>query len=371
MKKEYPDILKLEGEKWQNPDPATGKLGTRVPAEWLQTTEDSLKSLTLEMLEVLKSAGINPNELNNTQVRDAIQKMILSRVINYNDIQGRPVVKDSLGDDRNNPASQRVVNDVNRAASTAQKSANNAHALAQTKQDKLTFVGRGPEVMREGAYGLGYRGVDPDDLISGEKTSFYYWRDNKPEFEVGDIPGFSTGLLISGSVANASLLVIDTNNGEAYTLGKGASTWRKPRKHYDDANTSIDSSGFLRTSGNKETFTKDLVSQSTGSSTTNVMSQKAVTDRLNSIESGHGLGYGQTWVNVTGQRSTDTIYTNNTNKPIFVFIRLGGAANDVLIDGNIVVGKGSTASHVNSTFIVPSGSTYMTKGPFTHWSELR
>lgn len=79
MKKEYPDILKLEGEKWQNPDPATGKLGTRVPAEWLQTTEDSLKSLTLEMLEVLKAAGINPNELNNTQVRDAIQKMILEK----------------------------------------------------------------------------------------------------------------------------------------------------------------------------------------------------------------------------------------------------------------------------------------------------
>lgn len=122
MKKEYPDILKLEGEKWHNPDPATGKLGTRVPAEWLQTTEDSLKSLTLEMLEVLKAAGINPNELNNTQIRDAIQKILLNNSTS------------TLSDRTDQVATIKVVNDVNRDVVTAQKTANTANDKANAAQ---------------------------------------------------------------------------------------------------------------------------------------------------------------------------------------------------------------------------------------------
>lgn len=187
MKKEYPDILKLEGEKWQNPDPATGKLGTRVPAEWLQTTEDSLKSLTLEMLEVLKAAGINPNELNNTQVRDAIQKMILARVINYNDIVGRPIVKDSLGDDRNNPASQRVVNDVNRDVVTAQKTANTANDKANSAQNRA-----------DSAYSLANSKRDLADRK------------------------FDGALLVSGGGTNGDAIIIDDSKAViGYSTGRG------------------------------------------------------------------------------------------------------------------------------------------------------
>src|SRR5699024_8264614 len=57
--------------------------------------------------------------------------------------------------------------------------------------------------------------------------------------------------------------------------------------------------------------TADVV-QLTGGSTTNVMSQKAVSDQL--------LGVGQTWQDVTSSRSPDTVYTNTTGRAIVVSV---------------------------------------------------
>src|SRR5699024_3080270 len=54
------------------------------------------------------------------------------------------------------------------------------------------------------------------------------------------------------------------------------------------------------------------VVQGTGSSTTDVMSQKAVSDQL--------LGVGQTWQNVTAQRELDVTYTNTTGRAISVSV---------------------------------------------------
>lgn len=51
-------------------------------------------------------------------------------------------------------------------------------------------------------------------------------------------------------------------------------------KFYTETNTTEDSNGFLGTNAKKTTLTTDEVTQSTGSSKTSVMSQKAVTDLL-------------------------------------------------------------------------------------------
>lgn len=139
MKKDYPDIQALENEKWQDPDPATGKLGTRVPAKWLQLVEDSSKSLTLEILEVLKEAKIEPNELKNTQLKDAIVAIAAVRIINWKDVQNAPKILDVLGDSKIDGASQRVVNTVNKLAKEAQTAANLANDKAnQAKQEAYT-----------------------------------------------------------------------------------------------------------------------------------------------------------------------------------------------------------------------------------------
>lgn len=130
MKKDYPDIQALENEKWQDPDPATGKLGTRVPAKWLQLVEDSSKSLTLEILEVLKEAKIEPNELKNTQLKDAIIAIAAARIINWKDVQNAPKILDLLGDSKIDGASQRIVNVVNTLAKNAMTAANLANDKA-------------------------------------------------------------------------------------------------------------------------------------------------------------------------------------------------------------------------------------------------
>ncbi|GGZ77165.1 hypothetical protein GCM10007161_05390 [Ignatzschineria indica] len=235
MKKEYPDILKLEGEKWQNPDPATGKLGTRVPAEWLQTTEDSLKSLTLEMLEVLKAAGINPNELNNTQVRDAIKKIILNNATS------------TLSDRTDQTATIKAVNDVNRAASTAQKTANNAHALAQSKQDKLPFVGEGPDVMKTGAFGLGDGNIDQNIDIFNYKTSFLQ--------QTNDLfpTTMRANIILHGYQRDRMSGILQTPTGNRAWLFNTAT--KAFDELYTENNTTWDKSGFLRISGSSDAIT--------------------------------------------------------------------------------------------------------------------
>ncbi|MEX9216271.1 phage tail protein [Providencia rettgeri] len=188
---------------------------------------------------------------------------------------------------------------------------------------------------------------------------------------------------------------------------------------------------YLKTSG---------ITQSTGTSTTSVMSQKAVTQELtkyatvenvnekfnqandnansrvpsarkvnnkalsvdislnagdvgaytkaevdSKFAAGSGLGYGQTWQNVTASRVIGTNYTNATGKPIFVSVSTNGArdnyigldayVNDVLVARSVGYGGNSKPQ---ATIIVPPGATYkfnyssgVVGNGISIWSELR
>lgn len=95
-----------------------------------------------------------------------------------------------------------------------------------------------------------------------------------------------------------------------------------------------------------------------------------------------GLGYGQTWQNVTASRARDVTYTNSTGKPIqiSVILRADSGPNDgyVYVDGVEVwyFNSGNYVGNIPATIIVPSGSTYRvwttrTTNPFRSWNELR
>lgn len=263
MKKEYPDILKLEGEKWHNPDPATGKLGTRVPAEWLQTTEDSLKSLTLEMLEVLKTAGINPNELNNTQVRDAIQKIILNNATS------------TLSDRADQVATIKVVNDVNRAASTAQKSANTANDKANVAQNRAdsaySLANKKWDIINNTGYAPD---KDIDDFTAGEGG--YVRRPVN-----GNILRTGLDVITKSQYGSGDLLQIAFPQREVLAFHmrtKSAKGWSRWFEFYHTENTTLDKSGFLRASGSANALVESDVTNSLGNSTTLVASQKLVSD---------------------------------------------------------------------------------------------
>lgn len=91
------------------------------------------------------------------------------------------------------------------------------------------------------------------------------------------------------------------------------------------------------------------------------------------------LGVGQTWQNVTGSRSSGTTYTNNTGKPIEVFISVfstNSVESNVLNIGGVTLFDGDLGvSGMISTqsFVVPIGVSYSftTTAQIRSWSELR
>lgn len=93
-----------------------------------------------------------------------------------------------------------------------------------------------------------------------------------------------------------------------------------------------------------------------------------------------GLGVGQTWVDMSSSRTRDTVYTNNTGKPIMVTIAIptnsGYSAN--LYCDNQIVSEWLQQSNGNFSLstIIPNGSNYkLTTSyggvPFRWWRELR
>ena len=92
-----------------------------------------------------------------------------------------------------------------------------------------------------------------------------------------------------------------------------------------------------------------------------------------------GLGYNQTWQNVTSSRAFGVTYTNTTNKPIFVSaypaqessktytLTIGGVVIDNFYYGNATLQKAMQG-------IVPVGATYRVdtnSGTLSAWLELR
>lgn len=94
-----------------------------------------------------------------------------------------------------------------------------------------------------------------------------------------------------------------------------------------------------------------------------------------------GLGYGQTWQDVTASRATGVTYTNSTGRPIQVSIKAtqGSGGSGLIKVGGVNVGSLGALSggdFMYASFIVPDGQTYaytITAGSQTIglWSELR
>jgi hypothetical protein len=86
-----------------------------------------------------------------------------------------------------------------------------------------------------------------------------------------------------------------------------------------------------------------------------------------------GIGYGQTWQNVTGSRSFGINYTNSTGKPIAVSVVNAGVGATLFVD-SLLMGYSSAgdSSGIHQLFaIIPPGSYYSITGSFTTWYELR
>lgn len=123
MRKTYPNILELEGEKFQDPNPMTGKLGTKVPAAWLQEVEDNIRSFVLEFVALLEEADIEPDNADDNQIKSAILTLIATREISYNELLDAPKILNKLGYSTKDGISQNVANLLNEDVVIAKKMA--------------------------------------------------------------------------------------------------------------------------------------------------------------------------------------------------------------------------------------------------------
>ena len=102
-----------------------------------------------------------------------------------------------------------------------------------------------------------------------------------------------------------------------------------------------------------------------------------VTFPSGTVEGDAGIGYGQTWQNVTASRVNNTTYTNTTTKPIFVCISGGdGTGYSMTFSiGGIAMYRSAVyaTGGVGGAFIIPSGVTYSVNfaGTISYWFELR
>lgn len=151
------------------------------------------------------------------------------------------------------------------------------------------------------------------------------------------------------------------STGVAYTYIANKGSFTK-RALYNEANTSVDNSGFLRATGSKNALTTDKVTQSIGTSKELVMSQNAVYESL--------FCSNETWKNMKNERVADTNYTNSTSKPIMVSVQGDAAQVGASVNGITIIAGRTGQDHCS--FIVQPGATYsVTCRTILVWAELR
>jgi hypothetical protein len=105
-----------------------------------------------------------------------------------------------------------------------------------------------------------------------------------------------------------------------------------------------------------------------------------VTFPSTTVQGDAGVGYGQTWQNVTASRAVNTTYTNTTTKPIMVVVSTSAGSPtttlSLTVSGITLIGYQSSSVTggtfvAQATAIVPAGATYsMVAGGMAQWREL-
>lgn len=89
-----------------------------------------------------------------------------------------------------------------------------------------------------------------------------------------------------------------------------------------------------------------------------------------------GLGYGQTWQDVTASRASATTYYNTTGKPILVSVTAGNATSTLILTiGGLGVSRDTDATasvNMGVSGIVGQGMSYsINASTIVFWAELK
>lgn len=202
---------------------------------------------------------------------------------------------------------------------------------------------------------------------------------------VSTVGGTTTASIASGAISrvycNGSSVTKLQGTSAAYDVGtsgasvpllNGANTWSETNRF----SGSLNLDRYFNVGYNNTTAGTRQIAFYCNGNTTQTSSIVADTSG-NILINGSGiLGIGQTWQDVTSIRSLGVTYTNNTGRPIYIFINFSdlGSTGYVLLNGVStgtldfgVVGKQQIS------FIIPNGNTYLvsTGSTISAWLELR
>lgn len=104
---------------------------------------------------------------------------------------------------------------------------------------------------------------------------------------------------------------------------------------------------------------------------TSVSTSQASTAAQAKVLNDQAFGVGQTWQDVTGSRTLGVIYTNNTGRPIYLFLSGDFSAGSITIGGATIPFTDGNG-YSSAGFIIPIGAIYrLNNGVFSTWAELR
>lgn len=198
--------------------------------------------------------------------------------------------------------------------------------------------------------GLEFIGYNPSNgessLINGNKNlRLYVNNDNESgviSTDFGIIWGFDGGgVLTKGTVPVGRL------SGLSQTTGSSTTAVMSQKATTDAINNA-----------------KTTIVQTTGTSTTSVMSQNSTT---NAIYTASSIGISQAWIDMTSSRTAGINYTNSTGRPIVVSMNVknvpsGLFASSITVDAfEISAGSSISGEHRYISAVVPPGGIYMYK----------
>jgi hypothetical protein len=204
---------------------------------------------------------------------------------------------------------------------------------------------------------------------------------NNSPLIAGDIPlaGYPLTLIYSSTLNSWVLTDIAVNLSPYATLLSPAFTGTPtaPTPAINNNSTEIATTAYVQ--NNLANYAPIYQPNLTGTPTVN---GNAIVSQNNggwNIYSNYAIGTGQSWHNVTGSRSNNTVYTNNNSRPIQVNVCVnlsGGADGYTFYVEGVAVGAFYASGYVGNqtcSAIVPPGGSYQLVSQInniTFWSEL-
>lgn len=275
------------------------------------------------------------------------EKLIKDLVINDATLANSGIVKLNNSISSTSTTEAATANSVKTAYDRGSKGIQDAYKakeIAESKQDQLEFLGDG-KVLKENAFGLGNGIVltDKDDLNNFTNMGFYRFSGSCPLNTPTNYPyGFLNIYSWMNEEGVWQICGESKNNGALYYRFK------------NNRKSSFSPWYQFYTEQNKNNL---------------------------------GLGYGQTWQNVTTNRSLGVTYTNTTGKPIMLSVYTNSTGGMGLlktyINGSVVsiiggdwenwggVGSSIIIIPINSTYKITLNETNASGVTLDKWWELR